>query len=290
MGQLSVVIILFTFIRFFIFSNGGSLSESAHQTDHDKDKRLRKKQSSILRPSPPMPARSILAKTYYNVETHPPESLDWLNVLVAQTISQFREDARSNNNILHTLDKILNGDSLPSFLDTVHVTELDIGEEFPIFSNCKVYPCEDDPGRLEARIEVDLADSITLGIDTRLLLNYPTPLLAILPVSLSVSIVRFSGQLTMSLKTTPPSSNSDRKTSLTFSFAPDYRLEFSIKSLVGSRSRLQNLPKISQLVESRIRKWFVERCVQPRFQEITKLPSIWPRRKNTRETFSSRHN
>ncbi|KAK9373007.1 uncharacterized protein V1513DRAFT_450358 [Lipomyces chichibuensis] len=77
----------------------------------------------------------------------------------------------------------------------------------------------------------------------------------------------------MSLKTIPPSSNSDRKTSLTFSFAPDYRLEFSIKSLLGSRSRLQNLPKISQLVESRIRKWFVERCVQPRFQEIT-LPEF----------------
>ncbi|KAK9316650.1 hypothetical protein V1522DRAFT_377602 [Lipomyces starkeyi] len=153
MGQLSVVIILFTFIRFFIFSNGGNLSESADPVDHDKNRRLRKKQSSILRSATPMPARSILARTYYNVETHPPESLDWLNVLVAQTISQFREDARSNNNILHSLDKILNGDSLPSFLDTVHVTELDIGEEFPIFSNCKVYPCEDDPGRLRRKLE-----------------------------------------------------------------------------------------------------------------------------------------
>lgn len=138
----------------------------------------------------------------------------------------------------------------------------------------------------EARIDVDLADSITLGIDTRLLLNYPAPLMAILPVSLSVSIVRFSGQLTISFKTIPPTSTSDRKTSLIFSFAPDYRLEFAIKSLVGSRSRLQNLPKLSQLVESRIRKWFVERCVQPRFQEIT-MPSVWPRRKNTRESFSA---
>ena len=29
---------------------------------------------------------SILEKTYYNVETHPSESLDWFNVLIAQTI------------------------------------------------------------------------------------------------------------------------------------------------------------------------------------------------------------
>ncbi|KAK9449380.1 uncharacterized protein V1518DRAFT_415841 [Limtongia smithiae] len=282
LGQLSVVIILFTFIRFFVFANG---TEPSRDTS-TMSARQKKKQSSILRPSPPVPARSILSRTYYNVETHPAESLDWLNVLVAQTISQFREDARMNNNILHTLDKILNGDSLPSFMDTVHVIELDIGEEFPIFSNCKIYPCEDDPGSLEARLDVDLADSITLGVETRLLLNYPAPLMAILPVSLSVSIVRFSGQLTISFKTIPPTNSTERKTSMTFSFAPDYRLEFAVKSLVGSRSRLQNLPKIAQLVESRIRKWFTERCVQPRFQEIT-MPSIWPRRKNTRESFSS---
>jgi maintenance of morphology protein 1 len=129
MGQLSVVIILFTFIRFFIFSNGGNLSESADPVDHDKNRRLRKKQSSILRSATPMPARSILARTYYNVETHPPESLDWLNVLVAQTISQFREDARSNNNILHSLDKILNGDSLPSFLVFAYLRYLTASEK-----------------------------------------------------------------------------------------------------------------------------------------------------------------
>ncbi|KAK9475949.1 hypothetical protein V1514DRAFT_338346 [Lipomyces japonicus] len=280
-GQLSVVIILFTFIRFFIFASG--THELAHNNDNENQ--LKKKKSSILRPTAQVPARSILAKTYYNVETHPPESLDWLNVLVAQTISQLREDARSNNNILHSLDRILNGDYLPGFLDTVHVTEIDIGEEFPIFSNCTIHPCANDNGQLEARIDVDLADSITLGIDTRILINYPKPLMAILPVSLSVSIVRFSGQLTLSFKSTPET-QSERKTTLTFSFAPDYRLEFSIRSLVGSRSRLQNLPKISQLLESRIRKWFVERCVQPRFQEIT-LPSVWPRRKNTREVVTT---
>ncbi|KAK9455808.1 hypothetical protein V1511DRAFT_510673 [Dipodascopsis uninucleata] len=283
MGQLSVLIVLFTFIRFFIFQTGTSGSGGHESDTSGRNKRLNKKQSSILRPTAPTPSRTILAKTYYNVETHPAESLDWLNVLVAQSVAQLREDARSDNNILHSLDRILNGDSLPKFLDTVHVTELDIGDEFPIFSNCKIYPCEDDPGRLEARFDVDLADSITLGIDTKVLLNYPKPWLAVLPVSLSVSIVRFSGRLTVSFKRQPAgASNSENKNSLAFSFSPDYRLEFSTRSLVGSRSRLQNLPKISQLVESRIQKWFVDRCVQPRFQEII-LPSLWPRSKNTRE-------
>jgi maintenance of morphology protein 1 len=50
---------------------------------------------------------------------------------------------------------------------------------------------------------------------------------------------------------------------------------------MGSRSRLQDVPKIAQLVESRLHRWFDERCVEPRFQEIA-LPSMWPRKKNTR--------
>lgn len=68
---------------------------------------------------------------------------------------------------------------------------------------------------------------------------------------------------------------------MTFNFLDDYRLDFSIRSLVGSRSRLQDVPKIAQLVEARLHKWFDERAVEPRFQEIA-LPSLWPRKKNTR--------
>ena len=68
---------------------------------------------------------------------------------------------------------------------------------------------------------------------------------------------------------------------LEFSFLPDYDFELSTRSLVGSRSRLQDVPKIAQLVEARLHTWFDERCVEPRVQQIV-LPSFWPRKKNTR--------
>jgi len=79
----------------------------------------------------------------------------------------------------------------------------------------------------------------------------------------------------------PPPADPTPPTTLTFSFLPDYRLELSTHSLLGSRSRLQDVPKISQLVEARLHDWFDERCVEPRFQQVV-LPSLWPRRKNTR--------
>lgn len=231
------------------------------------------------------------------MDSHQPESLDWFNVLVAQTIAQARNDAQHDDAILGSLTKALNSPSRPDFLDEIRVTELNLGEEFPIFSNCRIIPVDEDglafpPGkpfdanmamregcRLQARMDVDLSDMITLALETKLLLNYPKKLSAVLPVALSVSVVRFSGTLSISFIPSNPSQSTP--TAMTFSFLDDYRLDFSIRSLLGSRSRLQDVPKIAQLIESRLHKWFDERAVEPRFQEIA-LPSLWPRKKNTR--------
>ena len=217
-------------------------------------------------------------------------------MLIAQTIAQFRADAQLDDAILTSLTKALNGNTRADFLDEIKVTELSLGEDFPIFSNCRVIPVDEDGfagtgnrgdnvgggsarehGRLQARMDVDLSDFITLALETKLLLNYPKPLAAVLPVALAVSIVRFSGTLSISFIPGSPLN----ATTLAFSFLDDYRLDLSIRSLVGSRSRLQDVPKIAQLVEARLHTWFDERAVEPRFQQI-ELPSLWPRKKNTR--------
>jgi maintenance of morphology protein 1 len=239
---------------------------------------------------------TILSKTYYNVDSHQPESLDWFNVLIAQTIAQFRSEAQLDGAILTSLTQALNGTSRPDFLDEIKITELSLGDDFPIFSNCRIIPVDEDGfsatgrgadgsgagrehRRLQARMDVDLSDFITLAVETKLLLNYPKPLVAVLPVALAVSVVRFSGTLSISFIPGTPLNSSP--TTLAFSFLDDYRLDLSTRSSVGSRSRLQDVPKIAQLVEARLHSWFDDRAVEPRFQQI-ELPSFWPRKKNTR--------
>lgn len=335
-GQLSVILVIAAFIKFFIFGDPPSPEVTASiraterrsrtlahrqslltlRTENTRQPQpqpppLNKKKSSVLRSPPTLTIGSILNKTYYNVDSHQPESLDWFNVLVAQTIAQFRSDAQHDDAILNSLTKALNGTSRPDFLDEIKVTELTLGEDFPIFSNCRIIPVDEDglsletrsgggaPGgqgggaagaagaraklldgsRLQARMDVDLSDMITLALETKLLLNYPKRLTAVLPVALAVSVVRFSGTLSISFIPSNPSQSTP--TMMAFSFLDDYRLDFSIRSLVGSRSRLQDVPKIAQLVEARLHRWFDERAVEPRFQEIA-LPSMWPRMKNTR--------
>jgi len=319
LGQLSIVILIGAFIKFFIFGDPPSPDVTAalraterrsrtlahkrslltlrSSTPRHPSQPLNRKRSSVLRNPAPLTTTTILNKTYYNVDSHQPESLDWFNVLIAQTIAQFRSEAQHDDAILTSLTKALNGSSRPDFLDEIKVTELSLGEDFPIFSNCRVIPVDEDGlssgtgrggeggiagrehGRLQARMDVDLSDFITLALETKLLLNYPKPLVAVLPVALAVSVVRFSG--TLSISFVPGSPLTSSPTTLAFSFLDDYRLDLSIRSLVGSRSRLQDVPKIAQLVEARLHTWFDERCVEPRFQQIG-IPSLWPRKKNTR--------
>lgn len=332
LGQLSVVLLIGAFIKFFIFGEAPSQSRKSVRTTHTKHIRtssisfiskspsqsLRKKPSSsgVLRPIPTTATdiASILRKTYYQIPlrgsgkhshtTHQPESLDWFNVLLAQTIAQYRQTAYNlkdlspdRPSILTSLSNAINEPAKkPAWIDTIKITEISFGEEYPIFSNVRVVAIEDDSstatgGRLQALMDVDLSDdNLTLGIETNLLVNYPKPRSAVLPVALSVSIVRFSATLSISFvpaaqdlpkpgETAIPSSKP--KTNLAFSFLPDYRLDLSVRSLLGSRSRLQDVPKVAQLIEARVHAWFEERVVEPRVQ-VVPLPGIWPRMGKTR--------
>ncbi|PGH03254.1 hypothetical protein AJ80_08720 [Polytolypa hystricis UAMH7299] len=358
-GQLSVVLLIGAFIKFFIFGeapppasrglsnrtithrrsysiNNGILPSGDISSSSAVPRSLREKPSSsnILRPVPSSSTntRSILKKTYYSAmptnpssakpgrhrthhhhSSHQPESLDWFNVLVAQTIAQYRQTAyilkdSPTSSLLDSLTATLNNpEKKPSFIDKITVTDISLGEEFPIFSNCRVIAVEDpnsDGGRLQALMDVDLSDdNLSLAIETNLLLNYPKPFSAVLPVALAVSVVRFSGTLCISFVPGPTASATDdasspsssppspslkdpnnphhpttgiSKTSLAFSFLPDYRLDLSVRSLIGSRSRLQDVPKVAQLVEARVQAWFEERVVEPRVQ-VVGLPGLWPR-------------
>ncbi|CAD0099521.1 unnamed protein product [Aureobasidium mustum] len=318
LGQLTLALILIFLIKFFIFGEPPSADSRAatraalrrqrtlsHASSLRRrsfsDLRLRKRSSAaVLAPrnissgGAVLTTDKILEKTYYNVDGHQPESLDWFNVLIAQTISQLRADALEGDAVLTSLTNALNGGQRPHFIDEIKVTEISLGEEFPIFSNCRGTNRGGlGESRLQARMDVDLSDVVTLGIETKLVLNYPKPFSAVLPVALAVSVVRFSG--TLSLSFTPsqqpdaPANESESSsanpssspTTLTFTFLDDYRLDLSVHSLIGSRARLQDVPKIAQLVEQRIHAWFDERCVEPRFQQIV-LPSLWPRKKNVR--------
>lgn len=339
-GQLSVIVVIAIFVKFFVFQDASHVSTGSNIKEASGVIKKRENKKGLHNngnerfddDNNEQVITSILEKTYYDVTNHSSESLDWFNVLIAQFINQARNEALIADNIFHSLNDYLLKLDFPDYLDSIKISEIDIGDDYPILSNCRIVQSPDNLGRLQAKIDIDLSDTITLGIETRLLINYPKPMTAALPIKLSVTLVRFSGCLSISLinpndpefdliekevtpepeepklksepiklarsmsstsgsprkefqKSTPifnststvevikPKMNSN--IALMLEFSPDYRLEFTIKSLIGSRAKLEDVPKISSLIEGRLRQWFVERCVEPHYK-IIKIPSIWP--------------
>lgn len=311
-GQFSVMLVMWFFIRFFIFAD-----PPPDKKDYQSHVR-QQRQAKLLLPEVHASPSDILERTYYDVDTHAPESLDWLTVLIAQGVRHFRrarwdgssdaattsttangdvnngrnesaiddsEDSEAGvpavgSDKLAVLERLLNFDKLPGFVDKIKVVELNIGKNYPAFRNCKIVKRKSQsvaaaaeaaaavaamtghpiglgdeeavagsdysdneaesllstprhslhrrrsshyrrhpprsaatrtlstsstsspsaPDILEVQMDVELKDTITLGIETRLILNFPRPGFAFLPIKLVVSVVEFSGTLKVSLR------------------------------------------------------------------------------------------
>jgi len=63
------------------------------------------------------------------------------------------------------------------------------------------------------------------------------------------------------------------------SVLPDFILEFNVQSLIGSRSKLEDVPKITHIIISKLRNAFCENFVYPNFKKI-KIPDLWSPNKN----------
>ncbi|KAG4303126.1 hypothetical protein PCANB_000516 [Pneumocystis canis] len=267
-GQLTVWILVGVFLKFFIFSDANQASLTSRLY------RQHQNTTTIHQPRLSLTLTHLLSKVYGNVTSHPAESLDWFNVLIAQAIVQFRNDINFKKALLIYMDEILNGRNKPKFLGYIKVIDINLGEEFPICSNCRIISRTEMIQRLDAIMDVNLTDEITLSIETQFVLNYPKYEFAVLPISLSLSIIRFSGTLSISLISCENRPDITNIAAFIFSFSPDFQLKMNVHSLVGSRSKLQDIPKISQFLEFRIRNWFIEKCVDPNFQYIN-IPSLW---------------
>jgi hypothetical protein len=70
----------------------------------------------------------------------------------------------------------------------------------------------------------------------------------------------------------PPKSRHE----LHLSLHPDFALDATATSLVGSRAKLQDVPKIEQLLVGRLRSFIHDRFVWPKYWTLT-LPNLIPR-------------
>ncbi|CAG8601522.1 248_t:CDS:2 [Acaulospora morrowiae] len=259
LGQLTIVFLVLAFVKFMLLEEVQKKQKRPLPLPTQSPLKSQAANSS--------PASVILSKTLYDPKYHPPESTDWLNVLLAQAINQYREDAKADNRLVRFVDRILNEGVKPNFVGTIEVTKLDIGEEYPIFNNARIRSTE-TIDRMRVEVDCEFNDQISLGIDTQIIINWPKPRIAVLPISLVLSVVKFSATMALEIETSSDS------TFIAVSALPDFILEFGVQSLIGSRSKLEGVPKITHMVTSKLRNMFCENFVYPNSKKI-KIPSLW---------------
>ncbi|KAF9919470.1 ERMES complex subunit mmm1, partial [Modicella reniformis] len=140
LGQLSVVVLVIVCFKYLLL----------------EDVRYGRKPRSFSNrglaiPAPPtkpsLPSTTtILNKTLYDIYDHPPESLDWMSVLLAQAIAQYRDDSKVNNRLIKALAEALNGGVRPDWVGHIRVTELNLGEDFPVLSRVRIRPADQPLG------------------------------------------------------------------------------------------------------------------------------------------------
>ncbi|RKP07234.1 hypothetical protein THASP1DRAFT_17360, partial [Thamnocephalis sphaerospora] len=270
-GQLSVIILLVVCVKYLLLEDP-KRTQAEHQERQAAQRRrlLARRTAEAAATTLPEQDMDILDKIGYNLQHYQPESCEWLNVLLAQTLAYFRAEAMQDDRLVHLVDRVLNLGIRPSFVGDIHVTEVSLGQEYPIFHDACIRPAETHDGIVScAEIGFEFHDQITLGFDTRLVLNWPRAMLAALPVSLALSVVKFSG--TLSVELIP-----GERPTLAVSVAPDFTLGFAVKSLIGHRTKVKDLPKVTELIAMKLRASFAQACVAPNRREFS-LPDFWPR-------------
>jgi len=91
--------------------------------------------------------------------------------------------------------------------DPIQVTALSLGNAYPLLSSARIRP-SDGSGHIvrpvtvtsqaatdlqRAEVDIDYTDSVSFSVSTAVLINFPRPRFAVLPVSLGVELVSIGG-------------------------------------------------------------------------------------------------
>ncbi|GJE98095.1 maintenance of mitochondrial morphology protein 1 [Phanerochaete sordida] len=192
------------------------------------------------------------------------ESAGWLNVLLHHVVDSYRSKLRDDNAgpegdeiVRRRVEEFANKMRPPGFLDPIKVHSVDLGHSAPRLYRAR--PRALHAPLSEPQIEVDMhyTDTVSIAFSTSVLLNYPFPSFARLPISLTISLSVFSATVLL----TPPQPHAQHPTLTVTLPSPQTELVLDLKttSLMGSRAKLADVPKLHELITHQIRRVIMEK-------------------------------
>ncbi|RDB28992.1 Maintenance of mitochondrial morphology protein 1 [Hypsizygus marmoreus] len=184
------------------------------------------------------------------------ETAEWFNVLLQQVVESYRSKLRDDLTgpegdeiARQRIEDYANRIRPPGFLDHIKIHSVDLGASAPRLRNARLNRLKPSTPITEIDFDTTYADTVSISLSTSYLFNYPMSSFARLPVSLTISLSQFKS----SVNITPPAPSSTAPV-LTFSISPDFTLDLTTTSLMGSRAKLANVPKLHELIQHQVRR------------------------------------
>jgi len=215
------------------------------------------------------------------------ESAEWFNALLHQVVDVYRAKLRDNLSgaegdevARKRIEDYANQIRPPGFLDHIKIHSVDLGSSAPRLYNAHINRQKAPGPLLAAEFDMNYTDTLSVSLSTSYLFNYPMSSFARLPVSLTISLSLFKSSIII----TPPTSIAPV---VTFSISPDFTLDLTTTSLMGSRAKLANVPKLHELIQHQVRRILASRATRtiPLFGLVT----IEEVRKEIKEEIKEEH-
>ncbi|KAK7694529.1 hypothetical protein QCA50_001715 [Cerrena zonata] len=191
-------------------------------------------------------------------------TMNWLNVILQEILNSYR--MKLCDNIPGTegeeiarrrVEEFANKLRPAAFVDPIRVHSVNLGVSAPRLSEPR-HKCTNTPSS-ERRVEftLDYVDTISISFSTSVLFNYPFVSFARLPVSLTISLSLFASSVSI----IPPEPGTEHPALTIVLPAPqtDFVLDLKTTSLMGSRAKLADVPKLHELITHQIRKVIVDK-------------------------------
>ncbi|KAH8835213.1 maintenance of mitochondrial morphology protein 1 [Flagelloscypha sp. PMI_526] len=237
LGQLSIVVLLYFILKYlFLDSTESPVDSSSYHPVIDHEAAWKRQNAAKLQNT----SANLAAKT--------PESAEWFNALLDQVISIYRSrlcDGLSGSEGEEVarirIENYANKIRPPGFLDQIKVHSVSLGISAPRVSNARVHP-QSSSSPKGTQLDIEYMDDISISLSTSYLFNYPMASFARLPISLTIGLATF------------------RASRYQCTLSPDFTLSLSTESLMGSRAKLANIPKLHELIQHQVRRILANRA------------------------------
>ncbi|KAI9486811.1 MAG: hypothetical protein EXX96DRAFT_550706 [Benjaminiella poitrasii] len=182
----------------------------------------------------------------------------WINAILGRIFLGMYKTDRLKNLVEMKIRKKIDKTKRPSFLDEIHVRDVDVGQSVPFITNPRLLSLTPE-GEVIVEAKVEYKGGLTIEIETDFNWSYSSRMKPIrMNLVLAVTLKRLSGRMMFKLKAPPTN-----RFWLSFFEMPE--MEWKITPVVADKTI--KLGIITNAIESRIREVMAETFVLPNMED-----------------------